>query len=241
MSAGQDYVAEPVHVPPAYEHIVERLRSAIWLGELIPGERLPSERSLAEGFAVSRLTVREALRTLQGEGLLVIKRGSAGGATVVGREMSQAERHRLVLGSRDVLREAQDVREGIEPLSARLAAERASEEEIKRLESSHEELLGSTDIPSFRRADSAFHLAIADATHNAMLAGVVKEARTKLFMSFDVQEFEVLKSTTVDAHAGIMKAIKAHDGPRAEKAMAVHLEEAWQEVLAVLDAPVPSQ
>lgn len=241
MSAGPDFVVEPVHVPAAYEHIVARLRSAIWLGELIPGERLPSERSLAEGFGVSRLTVREALRTLQGEGFLVIKRGSAGGATVVGSELSQAERHRLVLESRGVLREAQEVREGIEPQSARLAAERASEEEIERLEGSHRELLESGDIPSFRRADSAFHLAIADAAHNAMLAEVVRDARTKLFMSFDVQEFEVLKSTTGEAHAKIIGAIKRHDGARAAKLMVAHLEEAWQEVVAVLDAPVPAR
>lgn len=237
MRAGQNFLVEPVYVPAAYEHVVSRLRSAIWLGELVPGERLPSERALAEGLAVSRLTVREALRTLQGEGLLAVKRGSAGGATVMRSEMSQAERRRLVLGSRRVLCEAQEVREAIEPLSARLAAERASKEEIEDLERSYDDLLASGDTPSFRRADSAFHLAIADASHNLILAAVVKEARTKLFMLFDVQKFEVVKSTTVNAHAGILDAIKGKDGAQAAKLIAAHLEESWRELLAVLDAP----
>lgn len=238
MSLPSGFVVEPVHVPPAYEYIVARVRSAIWSGELIPGERLPSERSLAEGCAVSRLTIREALRTLQGEGLITVKRGSAGGAIVSASETTAAQRHRLVVESREALRDAHEVREGVEPIAARLAAQRIDGEHAERLAACHADLLDSADVPSFRRADSGFHLTIATSTQNALLADVVRDARARLFMTFDVQEFKVLKSTTVEAHAAILAAIEGRDGDRAARLMAAHLEEAWQEVVSVLDTPV---
>ena len=73
----------PLTIPAAYEHVVEPIRRMITLGEVLPGEHLPTERVLAESFQVSRVTVREALRILQGEGLIESRRGP-GGATVLG-------------------------------------------------------------------------------------------------------------------------------------------------------------
>src|ERR1700747_3390627 len=68
----------PVTVPAAYESVVPRIRWMITLGEVLPDEHLPTERALAESFQVSRVTVREALRILQGEGL-IDARGRPGG------------------------------------------------------------------------------------------------------------------------------------------------------------------
>src|SRR4051812_10590345 len=68
----------PLETPPAYAVVVDRLRRAIALGVLLPGDRLPPERTFAERLGVSRVTIREALRVLQGEGLLLTKRGSGG-------------------------------------------------------------------------------------------------------------------------------------------------------------------
>src|SRR5688572_12085249 len=83
-----DALLAPLDVPPAYAAVVDRLRRSIALGIVAPGERLPSERALAAGLGVSRVTVREALRVLQGEGIIVTKRGGAGGAIVTPRAMT---------------------------------------------------------------------------------------------------------------------------------------------------------
>src|SRR5260370_20628724 len=72
----------PVTVPAAYEQVVQRIRRMITLGEVLPDEHLPTERALAESFHVSRVTVREALRILQGEGLIESRRGPAGARQV---------------------------------------------------------------------------------------------------------------------------------------------------------------
>ena len=73
----------PLHVPAAHEYVLARLRRAIQLGEVLPGERLPWERELAEIFKVSRITVREALKVLQTEGAIESRRGQGGGNVVL--------------------------------------------------------------------------------------------------------------------------------------------------------------
>ena len=72
--------SEPIRTTHAYEEVCTRLRRAIHLGEYVPGNRLPSERDLADQFGVSRVTVREAIRVLEGEGY-IISSGRAGGGT----------------------------------------------------------------------------------------------------------------------------------------------------------------
>lgn len=234
---GSEHVLQlaPIHVPAAYEHVVARIRRAIWLGELIPGERLPPEREMAEGFEVSRLTIREALRVLQGEGLITIRRGSGGGSTVTSKQMSATQRRSALIEARDQLREVHEIRLGIEPLAARLAAERASTEQIAALEHKQQALTDSTDLASFRRADSAFHLAIAAASGNTLLEQAVEDARSSLFIVVDVQEFDVVKETSARAHGDIVTAIARHDGDRAAALMASHIEQAWSEISAVID------
>lgn len=231
----------PIHVAAAYEQVVARLRRAIWLGELLPGERLPSERAMAEGFEVSRLTIREALRVLQGEGLIAVRRGNSGGSMVTFPQMTAQQRHRTLVEARGRLRDVHEVRLGIEPVAARLAAERATDTQIARLHACQQQLLDSIDVPSFRRADSAFHMTIAEGSGNAMLYNNVEDARSTLFMGFDVHEFAVLKNTSANAHGGIVAAISARDGRRAAKLMTKHLEEAWAEIEAVIDAPEPRE
>lgn len=72
----------PYQSKRAFEEISEQIKKAILAKKLKPGERLPSERSLAEQFQVGRLTVREALRTLETQGFVQIRKGSGGGAFI---------------------------------------------------------------------------------------------------------------------------------------------------------------
>src|SRR5712691_7348558 len=73
---------ERIEPSPVYELVVERIRRAIHIGTYVPGDRLPPERALAEQLGVSRTTVREAIRVLEGQGYVETRRGSTGGLTV---------------------------------------------------------------------------------------------------------------------------------------------------------------
>src|SRR5215218_372844 len=117
-------VLAPVRLIPAHTVVADRLRRSIALGEVLPGERLPSERSLAEGLRVSRLTVRAALRVLQDEGAIVTRRGATGGAFVTARTAPIDE---------DRVREVFEYRLAVETGAARLAAARRSESDLARL------------------------------------------------------------------------------------------------------------
>src|SRR4051794_32910981 len=72
----------PLTVPAAYEVVTNRLKRAIHLGTVSPGERLPPERELARRLGVSRVTLREALRVLQADGYIVTRHGAHGGPEV---------------------------------------------------------------------------------------------------------------------------------------------------------------
>src|SRR5580698_3793898 len=74
-----DQAIEPVEQPAIHEVVVEHLRRAIHIGRFVPGDKFPPERELAKQLMVSRTTVREAIRVLESEGYVEIRRGSAGG------------------------------------------------------------------------------------------------------------------------------------------------------------------
>ncbi len=74
---------------PVYELVVERIRRAIHIGSYVPGDRLPPERALAEQLGVSRTTVREAIRVLEGEGYVESRRGATGGVILLDRGQTE--------------------------------------------------------------------------------------------------------------------------------------------------------
>src|SRR5262245_31831815 len=114
---------------PVYEEVMVRLAGLLQQGRLKPGDRLPSERALAERLHVSRATIREALRAMQLKGLIVSRRG-AGSFIAGGRpeELADALHH---LALKDIF----ELRLLIEPSIAALAAERATRQDLQRLES----------------------------------------------------------------------------------------------------------
>ena len=226
-----DVLLAPLKVPPAYDAVVHRLRRAIALGIVLPGEKLPPERTLAESLGVSRVTIREALRVLQGERLIVTKRGGSGGAVVTARDLTFEQ----LRESRAQIREVFEFRLAVEGMAARLAAERRDDADLLHLAESQTALLASSGIGDFRRADSEFHLAVADASRNPMLRASIEDARAATFEWFDVRPFRVLRETSAEGHAAVIAAIDDHCGDGAASAIVEHLHEAHGEVLAALD------
>ena len=189
------------------------------------GARLPSERSLAGQFKVSRGSVREAIRSLELQGLVVSRRG-AGTFINTGNLESVVALIAITLSSGgETLQEIFEVRHLLEPPIAAVAAQRASPEEIQKLTEILEEQqqqisIGQTGVDS----DTAFHFALASATHNSALVKVVSAVEDILRLSRDYSLQEPGRpQRSLASHRQILRMVEAGDAEGAKQAMEHHL------------------
>jgi GntR family transcriptional regulator, transcriptional repressor for pyruvate dehydrogenase complex len=199
----------------------EFLLALIFTGALGPGDRLPTERDLSAQLGISRLTLREALKSLEMAGYLVTRVGSQGGTRVndaasLARcfgEWLRAKGERV-----EHLREVQRI---IEVTIASLAAERRSEADLEVLDAAQipEEATRKVVLERHR----AFHEALARATHNARLAELMKEIRDEIFIPFDYLLSDEWFEGMRNFHARILDAVRDRDPKRAALEMEHHL------------------
>jgi DNA-binding FadR family transcriptional regulator len=216
-------------VQSAPEQIAGSIRESILDGTLAAGDRLPSEQEMAAMYGVSRPTVREALRTLRADHVLVSSRGRTGGYRVAELSLqmldtSVAEAITLSL-SMKTLTYAQlfAVRYDLELRSAATAARHRTLEDLERLRA----VVPDADaLPSAAddvlACDVAFHRALADCSHNPLLIGFAG-ATTTAFRRFgdDVQRVD---PASMLAHLDeIVAAVEASDAAAAQEAMRRHL------------------
>jgi GntR family transcriptional regulator, transcriptional repressor for pyruvate dehydrogenase complex len=221
----------------AYEGVVQELQRLIHLGELLPGDTLPAERLLAEQLGVARVTLREAIRILQSDGVVrVVGKGSNRRTVVLPPRETVEQLQARLRGDLDALMDIYDLRAAVEPVAARLAAERRTGEELRGMEDAIADLRDSRSIATFCRADSAFHLAIADAARNARLQPIIEETRAALYRATDVLEHDAALPRSVRDHRQVFLAIQKGQPSRAESAMRRHVEFARQEMLSLLGA-----
>jgi GntR family transcriptional repressor for pyruvate dehydrogenase complex len=221
----------PIQVPAAYGVVVEHIRRAIHLGVYSPGDRLPPERAHAKQLGVSRVTLREALRVLEGERYIEMRRGATGGATVIARGETRARLRQNL----DELLAIQDFRVANESLAARRAASRAGVPDLAELEQTINVISDEPSRHAFRRADNDFHLKIARISDHELLTDAIQDARAAMFGQIDVVDFEVVTQTAIRGHQRIVEAIRKGDESRASQAMTAHIKTTTKEVLAVLD------
>ena len=212
-----------------HESIVERFHALIQDGSLEHGAKLPSERVLAEQLKVSRSSVREAIRTLELQGLVVSKHGSG---TFVNTQSLDAVAT-LMTSSLGVgldaveaqLHDIFEVRPLLEPQLAALAAQRATPEDVERLssilvEQQRQIMEGETGVD----ADTEFHFALATATHNTALVKVVSAVEDVLRQSRDQTLQQPGRSQrSLDSHRHILDMVRAGDHMGARSAMEHHL------------------
>jgi len=225
---------EPLTVAPAYAVVVDHLRRAIHLGRYAPGEKLPPERVFAPQLGVSRVTLREAIRVLEGEGYLTTRRGATGGVIVLGHDASREELRERVRERREEIVALLEFRLVNERLAAERAAARISPAALDALAETVDALRASESIGAFRQADSAFHLEIAAAADCELLRRAVEDARAAMFLPLDALEYEVMLSATVRGHVKVLDALRAGDGAAAARAMAAHLRATNRELDAIL-------
>jgi GntR family transcriptional repressor for pyruvate dehydrogenase complex len=216
---------EPIEQSTVTELVAKRLVALLSNGILRPGDKLPPERELAQRLHVGRTTVREALKLLTLSGLLEAKRGDG---TYVRQEFTDFLSRQIewpVLLSVHEVDMIVEVREGLEPKAARLAADRATPEEIERLGVFRQLLaIEGRDIRRETDLDLEFHHAIAAAAHNELLSRLMLSLHNILreYIALSNQMTDRLE-TTVAEHQAIYDAIAAKDPDAAGRAMIDHL------------------
>ncbi|MGS2647281.1 FadR/GntR family transcriptional regulator [Streptosporangium sp. G12] len=219
-------VLRPVRAGNAFEETVERLLQVIKLG--LVAEKLPPERELAAQLGISRVTLREAIRELQDAGYLEVRRGRYGGAflTYAPPRPHRDDLRRAVadMGTDD-LSDALTFRMAVECGAAQVLATAPLTGE--RREALRERLreVNSAGPDDYRRLDTAFHLAIAELTGSALLAGACADARLRVADLLNA--IPVLQRNIEHAavqHEAIVTAILAGDPEGASRAVAEHLE-----------------
>src|SRR5438874_1031550 len=218
----------PIRQARASGEIVSQIEHAIFEGELKRGDRLESERELAERFGVSRITVRDALRVLEARGLVHVKVGASGGAFVTETNADQVAESisTMILLRRMTLSGLAEARTVVETATCEFAAERADAAAIKRIEQTVEK--GRSVVREqapHTEASMDFHVAVADAANNELLAATVAAYRDLLVQTLhDMRDVRSAK-TTQKAHEEILDAIKSHEPEAARKLMLEHLQD----------------
>lgn len=225
----------PVTVGRTSQLIADQIRTLVRDGRLTPGDRLPSERDLCERFGVSRVTVREALRVLEANGLVEVRVGARGGAIVStpsSEALGQGLADLLTLSSLTAAQvtEARMIFEfGIIPL----IVERATETDIAELRELVEHGQLALDAGQYRMSMSAaFHVRLAASTHNRAIEMLVHSFHGPMLMSLrEAQVAEPLMGHRgTREHLQIVEAIEARDAEQAGRIMRDHLQRTYDRV-----------
>ena len=225
---------------PRRNGVVAQVRELIADLDLQPGERLPSERKLAQQFGVGRGTVREALQFLEALELVEIRRGGGCFLLLAGSDpdRSRAGWLRWVGSNRGHILEAIEVRLGCEAFAAELAARRAGPEDHARLVEALRAMKASShthDAPAFAQSDVAFHDALLRAAGNRTLQQLVGTLGRELIPErAAIADIAGRTARSFMEHSAIYAAVQAGDSLRAARAMRDHLESVKQDVLVHL-------
>ena len=222
---------QPIRKKSISDEIVDQLVDLISRKMLKPGERLPPERDLCRQFSVGRTTLREALRSLATLGIV---EGRVGEGTFISedssRHLEKSLQWGLLLDERGV-EDLIETRLMLECQTAEAAAQRATPEDIAVIHSTVEDLEKSMDDQErFLETDLSFHLAIARASGNRILANLLSQIRNYLHQ-WIVQSLDDLTSPegerrarlSLEEHHTILAAIETRDPETARESMRIHI------------------
>jgi GntR family transcriptional repressor for pyruvate dehydrogenase complex len=228
-------VLRPVRDRNAFEATVEQLASAVRLGALVDGSRLPPERELAGRLGVSRATLREAMAALRSAGLVATTAGRGGGTVITyAGERIDPKRARALRSKAPELHDALAFRRVVEPGAAHLAAQRQLDERAARrldreqrdwLTACLAEVTDAADPLAHRVADSRLHLAIATLSASPRLVEAVTQVQAQLhemLTAIPVLPRNIEHSN--DQHARIVRAVLAGRPTSARSAMEEHCD-----------------
>lgn len=222
-STALEGVFTPVAAQTTFEETVERLGTAIRLGLLPAGSRLPAERELANQLRISRSTLRQAITTLVQSGLLVVQRGRTGGTFVTDSPPLAADSDAEPLGTE--ARAVLDERVAVELGAVVLACERAETEDIERLGELVDRMDEVSEFEDYRRADIRFHIGVAEAARSPRLVAVATEVQgqmSALIARIAHPDYVLARSNA--QHRKLVALLAGKECPRAVMLMRRHIE-----------------
>jgi GntR family transcriptional repressor for pyruvate dehydrogenase complex len=224
-----------VRSEPASSEVARALIDYIFSGQIEPGDKLPSERQLSESFGVGRSIVREGIKSLGLLGLVEFRHG--GGTFMRGTNselLTRAIEWGLMLGDRNLL-DLVEARQHVEKITAGLAAERRTEDQLAAIEDAQATMSRATNATELVDADVAFHLAVADASGNHVLANMLRSISSLLRVWVHrVVESDNALPPTRNEHLPVYEAIRDRDVQAAQLAMESHLTAAAGRLRATL-------
>lgn len=220
-------VFRPIRSGNAFEECVERLLQAVKLGLVPPGERLPPERELAVRLGVGRVTLREAIRSLQQAGWLESRRGRHGGSFVLNRLTTEAERESLLDAAQGLgaqLEDALVLRRVLEVGAAEAAASATVSAVSRHALAALLDECRDADPSRYRAVDSRLHLAVAELAGSPSLSAAVADVRMRLNDLLDAIPLLARNiAHSNDQHDRIVRAILRGRPQEAREAMEEHL------------------
>jgi GntR family transcriptional repressor for pyruvate dehydrogenase complex len=223
---GKPAAWKQVRQVPVSTRIAQQIRDAVFAGTLKPGDYVGSEMDLAAQFGVSRIPVRDAMKTLAAMGIIEIKVGAGGGARVAQGDLARfagalAVQFKLV---GITVAELLDSQIAIESAGAALAAERATAEDIAELDALLARLAAQINEPhDFTVTALSFHFRVVQASHNRALTIQAQALVEVLDAIYQPQTTPEVAADVVTRHRHLVKLIKAGDAAGARTAMTEHL------------------
>lgn len=219
---------ETIKRVPVVEQVMRNLQQFIIERGYKPGDKMPTEKEACEMFHVGRSTVREAYRMLQIMGILESRQGSG---SIVAQKINQSRQD----GVREWFKQNgtnisdyMEVRIALEPTAASLAAQRATGEEIRHIEEIHRlfcRAVEQNDVAEMSEFDEAFHMAVAEASHNPLIVKMGKMI-ADCIADYRKQSFSVTENArhAVKPHQMILDALCQRDPQASERAVRQHLK-----------------
>lgn len=232
--------ADPVQRTSVRDQALERIKQYIAVNKVAPGQRLPSERELAEQLGVGRNSLREALRALETVGVIESRVGggtflTAHTGTSIGRTIGL----RLAVWGGTIL-EIHTARKMIEVETARFAAEHATEDEIRQLAAQLYRMDTADHFRDYISADMEFHRIVARASHNQIVAEIVNNLTQLLEGILRETPMDELstraEATGTGTHHRLFAAVSSHNLAEAASEMRAHLNfstDLWQAIIAL--------
>lgn len=211
--------------PNLSEQVASMMLETILSPDMRVGDRLPSERELGEQFGVSRTVVREAVRGLVAKGVIEVRRGTGLRVTAVDQAAVSEAMSLYLRASQLDFRRVHEVRQVLEVHIAGVAADRATDADIARMESDHQRMQGDADdVEWAARDDLELHRTIANATHNDLYLLMMDIIVSSLI---DIRRKNLGSGSmpsTIKEHEAVLRRVADRDQEGARMAMAAHLD-----------------
>jgi GntR family transcriptional regulator, transcriptional repressor for pyruvate dehydrogenase complex len=224
-----------------YEEVAEALIDMIKSGQLKSGDKLESVQQLAENFEVGRSAVREALSALRAMGLVEMHQGEGTYVREFDSKMLSLPVYIAVLMKKDDVKNLLEVRRILEVGAVQAAADRRTDEQLAEIKEALDQMETANDQELGEEADFRFHMAIAKASHNELLIGLMNNVSEMMVTTMRETRRLWLYSekSTLDRlwneHQQIYQAIEARDGSEAQKLMLDHLQSVEEVLMNYFD------